>query len=145
MCKFISSNLSCLGLKSPVSRHFWGWPQVIAPILLLMSGCVTDAQFLAQNSTSALRIAENRGKFELNCPQVSTTVISQKVIQAVQTGGEYYGIYSGRVGGAWAGPWTEYTVGVRGCGREVVYMAVCRDPDSCNAFSQTASVLNVAP
>ena len=53
-----------------------------APALaLLLSGCVTDAQFLAQNSAAALRTAESRGKFELNCPEVQTTVLSQKVIQ----------------------------------------------------------------
>jgi len=106
----------------------------VAAVSLLLGGCVTDAQFLAQNSSAALRTAESRGKFELNCPQVTSSVLSQKVIQGIQGG-------YGRYGGAWAGPWTEYTVGVRGCGREAVYMAVCRDPDSCNAFSQTARVL----
>lgn len=105
---------------------------------LLLGGCVTDAEFLQQNSASALRTAEARGKFELNCPSVQTTVLSQKVIQSLQTGG-----YGWRAGGAgtWAGPWTESTIGVRGCGREAVYMAVCRDENNCNAFSQTANVL----
>jgi hypothetical protein len=107
----------------------------VAAVSLLLGGCVTDAQFLAQNSSAALRTAESRGKFELNCPQVTSSVLSQKVIQGIQGG-------YGRYGGAWAGPWTEYTVGVRGCGREAVYMTVCRDPDSCNAFSQTARVLD---
>jgi hypothetical protein len=102
---------------------------------LLVTGCVTDAQFLAQNSSAALRTAESRGKFELNCPEVTTAVLSQKVVEGVQGG-------YGRFAGAWAGPWTEYTVGVRGCGREAVYVTVCRDPDSCNAFSQTARVLD---
>ncbi|MGH8550163.1 MAG: hypothetical protein ACRERU_16480 [Methylococcales bacterium] len=104
---------------------------------VLVGGCVTDTQFLAENSSSALRTAESRGKFELNCPQATASVLSQKVIQGVQTGA-----YGWRDAGAWAGPWTEYTVGVRGCGRQAVYMAVCRNPDSCNAFSQTANVLD---
>lgn len=108
-------------------------------LTLLLGGCVTDAEFLQQNSASALRAAEARGKFELNCPSVQTTVLSQKVVQSLQTGG--YGWRAGGAG-AWAGPWTEYTVGVRGCGREAVYMAVCRDENNCNAFSQTANVLD---
>lgn len=108
---------------------------------VLLGGCATDSEFLAENLSSALRTAESRGKFELNCPGATTTLLSQKVIQSVQTGGQYGWRTAGA--GAWAGPWTEYTVGVRGCGREAVYMAVCRDPDSCNAFSQTANVLNV--
>jgi hypothetical protein len=101
---------------------------------LLLGGCVTDAEFLQQNSASALRAAETRGKFELNCETVQTTVLSQKVVQSIQN-------YGWRGAGVGAGPWTEYTVGVRGCGREAVYMAVCRDENNCNAFSQTANVL----
>ena len=81
-----------------------------------------------------MRAAETRGKFELNCQEVTSSVLSQKVVQGIQGG------Y--RAAGAWAGPWTEYTIGVRGCGRQVVYMAVCRDPENCNAFSQTARVLD---
>jgi hypothetical protein len=107
-------------------------------LALLLGGCVTDAEFLQQNSASALRTAEARGKFELNCEAVRTTVLSQKVVQGIQG----YGWRGAGVGG---GPWTEYTVGVRGCGREVVYMAVCRDENNCNAFSQTANVLNTPP
>lgn len=103
-------------------------------LALLLGGCVTDAQFLAQNSAAALRAAETRGKFELNCPEVQTSVLSQKVIQSLQG-------YGWQGAGASVGPWTEYTVGVRGCGRQAVYMAVCRDENNCNAFSQTARVL----
>lgn len=102
---------------------------------LLLSGCVTDAEFLQQNSASALRTAEARGKFELNCDSVQTSVLSQKVVEGIQGG------YGWRRAGAMAGPWTEYTVGVRGCGREAVYIAVCRDENNCNALSQTANVL----
>lgn len=107
-------------------------------VVMLLAGCVTDAEFLAQNSPAALRAVESRGKFELNCPEVQSTVLSQKVVEGIQGG---YGGFRGAGTGAWAGPWTEYTIGVRGCGREAVYMAVCRDENNCNAFSQTAQVL----
>jgi hypothetical protein len=103
------------------------WRGVIAPVLLLVSGCVTDAQFLAQNSSAALTTAENRAKFELNCPQVASSILSQKVmdIQGVRFGYE----------------WTEYTISVRGCGRETIYMTTCQDPSTCNAYSQTGRIL----
>jgi hypothetical protein len=104
----------------------------------LLTGCVTDAQFLQQNSSAALQAVRARGQFELNCQDVQTTVLSQKVVEGIPG----YG-FRGR--GFEAGPWTEYTVGARGCGREAVYMAVCRDPDNCNAYSQTAKVLNAPP
>lgn len=103
------------------------WCGAIAPLLLLVSGCVTDAQFLAQNSPAALTTAENRAKFELNCPQVDASILSQKVmnIQGVRFGYE----------------WAEYTIGVRGCGREAVYMTTCQDPSTCNAYAQTGRIL----
>jgi len=130
-----SSNWLFKGPRSTSMYPGWIGVGAVAAASLLLGGCVTDTQFLAQNSSAALRTAESRGKFELNCPQVTTSVLSQKVIQGMQGG------YGWRGAGAWAGPWTEYTVGVRGCGRQAVYMTVCRDPDSCNAFSQTARIL----
>ncbi|WP_045225043.1 hypothetical protein [Methyloterricola oryzae] len=109
-------------------------PVAVVAVTVLFTGCVSDAQFLAENSPGALRTAEARGKFELNCEQVTTSVLSQKIIQGIQGG------Y--RAAGAWAGPWTQYTIGIRGCGREAVYETVCRDVENCNAFSQTARVLD---
>ncbi|WP_162560187.1 hypothetical protein [Methylotetracoccus oryzae] len=106
---------------------------------LLISACVTDAQFLAQNTSAATQTTESRAKFELDCPQVQTTSLSQKVVQSIQQG------YGWRGGGMHAGPWTEYTIGVRGCGRQAVYMALCRDPANCNAFAQGAEVQPVLP
>lgn len=113
-------------------------PGVILPALLI-GACVTDAQFLAQNTSAATQATESRAKFELDCPQVQTTILSQKVVQSIQQG------YGWRGGGMHAGPWTEYTIGVRGCGRQAVYMALCRDPANCNAFAQGAEVQPVLP
>ncbi|MGZ8945861.1 MAG: hypothetical protein ACXW1W_10615 [Methylococcaceae bacterium] len=100
---------------------------------LIISACATEAQFLAQNSPSALKTALTRGQFELNCPQATGTVLSQKVtyingLGVGMRGGDGY-------------EWTEYTIGVRGCGKQAVYETMCRDPDNCNAFGQTARVL----
>ena len=46
------------------------------------------------------------------------------------------------MGGGGGYEWTEYTIGVRGCGKQVVYETMCRDPDNCNAFAQTGRVLD---
>ena len=110
----------------------------IASLVWLLGGCATEADFLKQNSNAALTAVQARGQFELNCPDVQTQVLSQKVVEGIQT----YGWRAARFG-AGAGPWAEYTVGASGCGREAVYMAVCRDTTNCNAFSQTANVLEV--
>ncbi|MEY3288228.1 MAG: hypothetical protein RLZZ419_470 [Pseudomonadota bacterium] len=101
---------------------------------LIISACATEAQFLAQNSPSALKTALTRGQFELNCPQATGTVLSQKVtyINGLGVG----------MGGGGGYEWTEYTIGVRGCGKQAVYETMCRDSDNCNAFAQTGRVLD---
>ena len=85
----------------------------------LLSACVNT---LTQNAPSALRTAENRAKFELNCPNVEATILSQKTVQGLRFEG------------------SEYTIGVRGCGRESVYVTYCRDQNDCNALAQTGRV-----
>lgn len=101
---------------------------------LIISGCATEAQFLAQNAPSALNTALARGRFELNCPQATGTVLSQKVTYINGLGMGMYG------GGGYE--WTEYTIGVRGCGKQAVYETMCRDQDNCNAFANTGQILN---
>ena len=106
---------------------------------MILSACVTESQFLAQNAPSALNTALARGRFELNCPQASGTVLSQKVTYI-------NGMGIGMGGGA-GYEWTEYTIGVSGCGKRAVYETMCRDQNNCNAFgnnavSQTSQILN---
>lgn len=100
---------------------------------IILSACVTESQFLAQNAPSALNTALARGRFELNCPQASGTVLSQKVtyINGMGIG----------MGGGGGYEWTEYTIGVRGCGKSAVYETMCRDPDNCNSFANTGQII----
>lgn len=93
----------------------------IAPLL----GCATQAQYLNQYEGAALSTAQRRAAFELNCPDVGGTVISRKVIQPVVFGGIER---------------AEYTIGVRGCGRQAVYWTMCVDADNCNALADTGRV-----
>jgi hypothetical protein len=101
---------------------------------LIISACATEAQFLAQNAPSALNTALARGRFELNCPQATGTVLSQKVTYI-------NGLGMGMYGGGGGYEWTEYTIGVRGCGKQAVYETMCRDQDNCNAFVNTGNIL----
>jgi hypothetical protein len=103
-----------------LSRAAW---HVLNPglllVLLLAGACVN---IVAQNAPGALQTAETRGRFELNCPDVQATILSQKLIQT------------------WRFEGSEHTIGVRGCDRQVVYVTYCRDPQDCNAFSQTGRI-----
>ena len=128
----INNNRSQAQTESCIIRPIRTSLAVLA-LPLILSACATEAQFLAQNAPSALNTALSRGRFELNCPQATATVLSQKVtyINGLGIG----------MGGGGGYEWTEYTIGVRGCGKQAVYETMCRDPDNCNAFAQTGRVL----
>ena len=97
---------------------------VMCLLLTLAIGCQTTSSYLDDNQTAALQAAKNRGAFELNCQDVQTSVLSRKIIDPV-------------MGGMWR---AEYTIGVRGCGRQVVYITICLDNENCNAISDTGNV-----
>jgi len=80
-----------------------------------VTGCATQKQVVAQKQDGAVQTALQRGRFELNCPAATATVLSSDFIQpAIQ------------------GPWVgglervEYTVGVAGCGQRKTYVVLCQ-------------------
>jgi hypothetical protein len=101
-----------------VPSRFRG-PTALSLGLLLLSACVSP---LVQNAPSAMQAATSRARFELNCPEVQATVLSQKVIEG------------------WRFEGSEYTIGVRGCGRQAVYVTYCGEMQNCNALSQTGRI-----
>jgi hypothetical protein len=96
-------------------------------LLVVVSGCASQQQFLDQIEPTALSAAQNRAQFELNCPNVTTSILSRKMIQPVWVRGI---------------PRAEYTIGVSGCGQRSVYMAICPDASDCNAFAQTGRIID---
>ncbi|MBM7062161.1 hypothetical protein JQX08_15735 [Pseudomonas sp. UL073] len=95
----------------------------LAACLIALGGCVSNDQYLAENQEAAVKATATRAAFELNCKDVTPTVLTSKVAQ-LRFGYER----------------TEYTIGVRGCGKQAVYLTYCLNPDDCNAFSDTARV-----
>lgn len=89
------------------------------------TGCMSQQQQLAQKQPTAVAAALQRGRFDLNCPTATGTVLSSDFIQpAIQ------------------GPWVEgltrveYTVGVEGCGQRTTYIVICQEgTDTCFAAS----------
>ena len=98
---------------------------VSVAIACVAIGCATQSQVLAQRQSGAVQTALQRGRFDLNCPSATATVLSQDYIQpAVQ------------------GPWVsgltrvEYTVGVAGCDQRTTYVVICQEgTDTCFAAS----------
>ena len=80
------------------------------------AGCATQQQQLAAKQPEAIDAALQRGRFDLNCPTATGTVLSQDYIQpAIQ------------------GPWVngltrvEYTIGVEGCNQRRTYVVICQE------------------
>jgi len=96
----------------------------VLALTLAASGCVSQAQFLNNMQPAAIQNAEARGRFELNCPNATATVLSREVVQPVLEGPF--------VGGGLQR--AEYTVGVAGCGARKTFVVICpEEGDGCFA------------
>lgn len=91
---------------------------IVSSLLFLsaLPGCVTQQQALDNRQPTAVEVALQRGRFDLNCPTATAVMLSNDYIQpAIQ------------------GPWVqglnrlEYTVGVAGCGQRATYIVVCQE------------------
>src|SRR5215813_4888636 len=56
----------------------------VLALTLAASGCVSQAQFLNNMQPAALQNAEARGRFELNCPNATATMLSREVVPPVR-------------------------------------------------------------
>ena len=91
--------------------------------LAVVPGCMSQQQMLQQRQPTAVDTALQRGRFDLNCPQATATVLSSDFINpAIQ------------------GPWVsglqrvEYTIGVEGCNQRTTYIVICQEgTDTCFA------------
>ena len=89
----------------------------------LATACATQKQILTQKQDGAVQTALQRGRFDLNCPAATATVLSSDYIEP-----------------AAQGPWVsgmqrvEYTVGVQGCNQRTSYVVLCQvATDTCFA------------
>jgi hypothetical protein len=95
---------------------------------LVLTGCTSQAQFLANKQPTAIQAAVSRGQFEMNCPSATGQVLSQEVTQPVLqrpiVQGEERGLF---------------TIGVAGCDQRRVYQVFCPvGGDSCTALEGRA-------
>jgi len=81
----------------------------------IVTACPSQTQTLANKQGAAIEAALQCGRFELNCPSATSTVLSSDYLQpAVQ------------------GPWVgglqraEYTVGVEGCNQRTTFVVLCQ-------------------
>lgn len=95
---------------------------VLALAAMLVAGCASDQQYLDQGQSEATTTALERGRFELNCPAATASVLSQELVQPPLVGLRTIPITR-----------SEYTVGVEGCGQRRTYVVLCPQGGGCFA------------
>jgi len=107
------------------------WLLIVA-CCMAMTGCKTDPNKtemkVKELEPKATAAAQERGRLDLNCEQVTSTVLSHDA-SATQT---MYSLFR-----------PEYRVATQGCGKRIVFTVVCSDEGICNAMSQSSSVESV--
>ena len=86
---------------------------LVAVGVVALAGCQSDAQMLDASQQMALDTAVTRGRFDMNCPTATGTVLSRQVIQPV---------VEIRFGGTVR---NEYTIGIEGCGQRTSMVVIC--------------------
>jgi len=81
-----------------------------------LTGCVSQTQFLDNKQGMAIQTASSRAQFELNCQELTASVISREVIQPALQGPWVNGIQR-----------AEFTIGIRGCGKKAMFIVICPD------------------
>jgi len=84
-----------------------------------LGGCQSSQQVLTNEQDMATETALRRGKFEMDCPTATATVLSSDMLQPI----------------LWRGTErAEYQIGVAGCNKRLTYVVVCPlDSESCVA------------
>jgi hypothetical protein len=89
--------------------------------VVLLAGCASGPPFIDQAQPEAVTLAQRRAAFELNCPGVSSQVLSRETLQPISF---RFGIER-----------AEYTIGVSGCGKRATYVVICPDQPGSTCFA----------
>lgn len=85
-------------------------------VCIALSGCVSDATLLDENSAVALRSARFQARQDLNCPQASVMLLSETEVP----------------GAPWGYLYSDYHIRAQGCGGSATYKVECRDERLCD-------------
>ncbi len=78
------------------------------------TACTSTAEYMQKLEPQAVETAVNRGKFEMNCPAATGSILSKDMLQPAVQGIRFSGPER-----------AEYTVGVSGCGQRATYLVIC--------------------
>ena len=87
---------------------------VVSTAAVLLAACATQQQVLQGKQQMAIEAASRRGQFEMNCPNVTATVLSDEMTQPALQGPVVEGV-----------PRALYTIGVAGCNQRKTFAVIC--------------------
>ena len=96
-------------MKTPMLRFF-----AATALLAGLAGCQSTQQMMQSRQPAALDEAINRGRFEMNCPSATGSVLSETTLEPALQCFRCNGVQR-----------AEYTIGVTGCGQRATYMVIC--------------------
>jgi hypothetical protein len=98
-------------------------------LVSVAAGCATQQQQLATRQPAAIDTALQRGRFDLNCPAATATVLSSDFIQPAIQGPFVNGMTR-----------MEYTIGIAGCDQRRTYVIMCQQgTETCFAAAGAGS------
>ena len=87
---------------------------VLAILAAALAACATQQQELQSKQQMATEAASRRAQFEMNCPNVTATILSDEMTQPALQGPLVEGV-----------PRAEYTIGVAGCDQRKTFVVIC--------------------
>jgi hypothetical protein len=110
----------------PATKNSTKLLAILALCATTLAGCQTTQQVLASDQGAAIQAAVNRGRWELECPGATGTVLSSTMLQPILWGGIER---------------AEYQVGVAGCNKRATYIVICpQDTSGCLATGNRDSM-----
>ena len=89
-----------------------------------LAGCQSTQDWMKSMEPKALQAAEKRGRFELNCPAATATVLNEQDVQPEMRAVRFQGPDR-----------AVFTIGLQGCNKRATYVVVCPDDGSGNCFA----------
>ena len=87
-------------------------------------GCQSTPDWMKSMEPKAIQAAEKRGRFELDCPTATATILNEQDVQPEIRAVRFQ-----------APDRAVFTIGLQGCNKRATYVVVCPDDGSGNCFA----------
>lgn len=96
----------------------------VTGLTALVTACQSTADWINSIQPKAVQVAQDRGRFELNCPTALAAVLNDQDVQPPMAAYRF-----GAVDRA------VFTIGVSGCDKRATYVVICPNDGSGSCFA----------